>query len=186
MFMEKQEKTTPKTNEEKVKKITSQSEEITDAKLVYEVSYILLPTLNTSEAEEQVAHIKKAIETTKGTMISDENPILIDLAYSMTKVVGVTRHKCLNGYFGWMKFEMPKGIVEGVKKSLDNNDTVLRYLIIKTVKENTLLTGKMTLKKDDKHHEDVAPVESENVGTLEDPAATPEEMDKSIDELVIA
>jgi hypothetical protein len=54
------------------------------------------------------------------------------------------------GYFGWVKFELEKGSLKLVKKMLDESPDVLRHLIIKTVKENTLLNGKMKLKSEDK------------------------------------
>jgi hypothetical protein len=65
---------------------------------------------------------------------------------------------------------------------MDNE--VLRYIIIKTVRENTLLTGKMKLKSEDKVKK-----EDEEVLTdvsLVEKESTPEELDKSIDDLVIA
>jgi hypothetical protein len=54
------------------------------------------------------------------------------------------------GYFGWIKFQLSSENIDSVKKFLDNNVDVLRYLLIKTVKENTLLNGKMKLKSEDK------------------------------------
>ena len=186
--MEKQEETTENVVTEKVakaKKTTPMSDVISDVNLVYEVSYLLLPTLTAAQVEEQVSLLKSAVTAAAGTLISDENPVMIDLAYSMTKVVGITRHKCVTGYFGWMKFDMPQGAIVSIKKTFDTNDTVLRSLILKTVRENTLLNGKMMLKKEEKSREDAAPNEDEVVEVAEG-VATPEEIDKSIDELVIA
>ena len=157
-----------------------------DGVSVYEVSYILLPTVVTEQVSTEVASLKEAILSLGGTVISDENPILIDLAYLMTKVVGTTRHKCQSGYFGWVKFEMtPEGIL-GAKKLLDGNDIVLRYLIVKTVRENTLLNGKMMLKKEEKVKKDeVISDDAEPLPELVKDVAL-EDIDKSIDDLVIA
>src|SRR4051812_5177974 len=110
-----------------------------DAQNIYELSYIILPNLDEAQALAQVDTMKAMVKSTGAALISDENPVLIDLAYSMTKVVGVVRHKVSSGHFGWMKFEMPQSNIGDVKKAMDANDTVLRYLIIKTVRENTLL-----------------------------------------------
>jgi ribosomal protein S6 len=100
----------------------------------------------------------------------------------MLKVIQTVRHKCSQGYFGWVKFELPKDEIKEIKKFLDGNDDVLRYLIIKTVRENTLLNGKMIFKKEEIMKKDVEVSEEEVAGE----PATPEEIDKSIDELVIS
>lgn len=160
-----------------------------DAQTVYELSYIILPTLDEAQATAQADALKAMVKTHGGALVSDENPVMIDLAYSMTKVVGVTRHKATTGHFGWMKFEMLQDGIESVKKAMDAADTVLRYLIVKTVRENTLLNGKMMLKKEDAHKkEDVlgddASLEGE-AGVVGETAPV-EGLDKSIDDLVIA
>ena len=154
-----------------------------DLATIYEVSYLLLPSLALEQVPARALTLTKAVESAGGELVSSENPILVDLAYPMTKVVQTTRHKCASGYFGWMKFEMEKDGIAEVKKFLDLDETVLRYLIIKTVKENTLLHGKMQLRgekeKEDKKEFVVKQPE------LTEPESTPEEIDKSIDELVI-
>ncbi|HRH26774.1 MAG TPA: 30S ribosomal protein S6 [Parcubacteria group bacterium] len=117
---------------------------------VYEVSYLLLPTLSQEQVPEKVSAIKNAVTSVQGEVISSEDPVLIDLAYEMVKVVQTSRFKADKGYFGWIKFQLSSENIDSVKKFLDNNVDVLRYLLIKTVKENTLLNGKMKLKSEDK------------------------------------
>lgn len=157
---------------------------------IYEVSYLLLPSLTLEQVKQAMALgdvFTGTLTSMGGTIISGEEPVLIDLAYPMTKVVGTTRHKCTSGYFGWVKFELLKEGIAAVKKALDSNDEVLRYLIIKTVRENTLLNGKMMLKKEVKPQE---PSTTEEVGsdmdTTEVVAEVPADLDKTIDDLVIA
>ncbi len=154
---------------------------------VYEVSFLLLPSLASEQVPSSADFLKKVIKELGGAIISDENPILIDLAYPMTKVVGTTRHKVDTAYFGWLKFELSRDGMEKVKKSLDSSENVLRYLIIKTVRENTLLFGKMKLGKEEKpkrNEEKDEPVEDDSIDVVKE--TSPEEIDKSIDELVIA
>jgi ribosomal protein S6 len=164
---------------------TEKLEEKGDVGTVYEVSYLLLPSLANEQVPAKATALKDMLTSAGGAIISDENPVLIDLAYQMTKVVGTTRHKVDSGYFGWAKFEMVKDEnskgIEVVKKALDANPEIVRYLIIKTVRENTLLEGKMKLRKEEKMRKDE---ELENVGG--ELVKNPEEIDKSIDELVIA
>ena len=174
---------------EKEKEITDLKDKLT----IYEVSYLLLPSIDQGQVSAKTSMIHEVLEKVGGQVISQENPTLIDLAYPMTKIVQTVRHKCTKGYFGWVKFEMPKdlsampahagqaGGIEKVKKDLDGNNDILRYLIIKTVRENTLVGGKIILKKEE------SPRKNENI--LDDiplgEPATQEEIDKSIDDLVI-
>lgn len=163
-----------------------ENKEKEDALTVYEVSYLLLPSLAIEQVPREIESIKESIISRGGAVISDENPVLIDLAYSMTKVVQTVRHKVTTGYFGWVKFEMPAGGIEAVKKSFDANESVLRYLILKTVKENTLLLGKMKLQKEEKVRSEPMGDEGVEAPAPEAPKETSsEEIDKTIDNLVI-
>ena len=159
---------------------------------VYEISYLLLPSLAFEQIPTKATVLKEVITSFGGVVISDEDPVLIDLAYSMTKLVGTTRHKVSSGYFGWVKFQMPKEntaeVTANIKKNLDANPEILRYLIVKTVRENTLLNGKMKLQKEDRVRRDAPeglPVEDVESVTEISKDMVPEEIDKSIDDLVI-
>lgn len=157
-----------------------------DNATVYEVSYLLLPSLAIEQVPGKAANLKDTLTSLGGAIISTEDPILIDLAYPMTKVVQTTRHKVSKAYFGWIKFEIEAEGAEKVKKAFDMDAEIVRYLIIKTVRENTLLEGKMRFHKEereDKAREDREGGESEGEAPKE---VAVEEGDKSIDELVIA
>ncbi len=155
-------------------------------KTVYEVSYLLLPVISGEEVPKAVAKIKDTITSRGGEVIADENPVLIDLAYPMTKVIGTTRHKADSGYFGWVKFEMPADVMAEIKKVLDGAGSILRYLIVKTVRESTLLHGKMMFKKEEKSRGPQAEEPEEIIAEKEAEKETlPEDLDKSIDDLVI-
>lgn len=153
---------------------------------VYEVSYLLLPSISAEQIDTKVATLKGLIQKIGAEFISDENPVLIDLAYPMTKVVATVSHKCDSGYFGWAKFEAEAGKLTDLKKSLDNNGDVLRYLIIKTVRENTLLNGKMKFKSEERaqKYEDEVVADAVDVPEIVKETSA-EELDKSIDELVV-
>ena len=181
MPMEKEQKATNNKPENNVEK-----NEITTT---YEVGFVLVPAMSEEKMVSEVATIKSIIEKSGAEIISDEMPVMVDLAYSMTKIVSAVRSKYSKGYFGWLKFEVESSLISEIKKELDASDTILRYLIIKTVKENTLLNGKMTLKKEEKAHKTDEYLNEEIVEPSTDPVVSqeikPEELDKSIDELVI-
>ena len=152
---------------------------------IYEVSYLLLPSLGEEQISAKSAALKEVIQGAGGAAISSEEAVLIDLAYPMTKVIGTTREKAQSGYFGWIKFEIEGDAVSKVKKAFDLDDAVLRFLIVKTVRENTLLHGKMMFKKEEKVKKENEPTEADEVS--DEPVKEPisEDIDKSIDDLVI-
>src|SRR6185369_8743907 len=109
---------------------------------------ILLPSVG-DKVSAEVEALSGVITKNGGEMIASENPVMIDLEYQMVKVIHAHREKCNEGYFGWMKFEIETENIAEIKKFLDNSDTMLRYLLVKTVRENTLLNGKMNLSHGD-------------------------------------
>ncbi len=118
---------------------------------VYEASFILLPSLATEQVPAFCESLREFITKAGGTVISHEDAVLIDLAYPMLKIVGTTRHKVDTGHFGWVKFDVETDGLQNIKKFLDTHADVVRSLIIRTVRENTLLNGKMNLKKEEKN-----------------------------------
>jgi len=105
---------------------------------IYEVGYLLLPNLTEEEIPAIFGDLKELISSFGGKMISDEMPSLIDLAYPMIKVIANKNNKFQNAYFGWLKFYLSPEKINDLKKKLDLDTNILRFLIIKTVKENTL------------------------------------------------
>jgi len=154
----------------------------TDTSKIYEIGYLLVSSLPDEKIPGEVEEIKNVIAKAEGEVISSEDPILIDLAYPMVKVAGATRQKYSRGYFGWVKFEGEPTSLETIKKTLDLSSTILRYLIVKTVRENTLLNGKMVLRQEER--EEMLPAEDMTDEAVE--AVEGEVADKAIDDLVIA
>lgn len=161
----------------------------TDTSKFYELGYILVPSLTTEKVTEEVKKISDLFIKAGGTQVSGEAPVLIDLTYQMVKVIHAHREKCDQGYFGWMKFEIETEAINDIKKALDLSDSMLRYLLIKTVGENTLLNGKMNLAIGDDKTQKFTDVSEEEIEAMKEevaPEVSQEELDKSIDDLVIA
>lgn len=159
----------------------------TDTSKIYELGYLLLPKITTDRALIEEKVLMDFFVKGGGELISSEHPVLIDLAYPMLKVIHAHREKCNQGYFGWMKFEIETKALEDIKKNIDLSEMVLRYLLIKTVRGNTLLDGKMNfgeaLEKSKQPEEDEEAVqEKEKTESVIDE----DQLDKSIDDLVIA
>ncbi|MGI9118001.1 MAG: 30S ribosomal protein S6 [Minisyncoccia bacterium] len=148
---------------------------------VYEFSYLLMPTIPESEVSKKVTALKALFEKSGSTPVSEANPEFISLAYTMIKVINNKHERVNNAYFGWFKFEAPTSILEAVKMTLDRDDDLVRYLLIKTVKENTLAPKKVAPKRESRKN---APTDGSASGA--DPIVIDdEEMAISEDEAII-
>ncbi len=114
--------------------------EITVDSRVYEISFIFDNKLDEGTALEKSNAIKQSIATLGGSFISEEAPYMRELAYEMTRVVNNINVRFNEGYFGWIKFEMDADKVKELEKGIKLDDQVIRYLVIKTVRENTVYT----------------------------------------------
>ncbi len=138
---------------------------------VYEVGYLLVPTIGEEEVPAAYGNLRELILNNGGEVIADEMPKMIPLAYQMQKVVQNIRSRFDSAYFGWIKFEMDPLNVLDLKKKLEADTNIIRFLITKTVRENTLATKKFvgkdmirkkypTVKKD---NEDVVEIDKEEI-----------------------
>lgn len=148
---------------------------------VYEVGYLFVPTISEEELPVNYGDLKELIASFGGKIISDEMPKMINLSYTMLKVVANVRSKFDTAYFGWVKFEMDPQKVLELKKKLDLSPTIIRFLIIKTVKENTIATKRFAF-RDSTHKKPVA--KKEEGASAENVEVNKEELDKEIDAMI--
>ncbi len=146
---------------------------------VYELGYLLVPTIEEVNVPTVFGNLKELVSSLGGVHISDEMPKLTPLAYSMVKTVANVRNKFNSAYFGWVKFTMDSDKVLELKKKMDLDPNVIRFLILKTVKENTI-AAKRFVGRDATHKRFKAKNDDvENVTPI-----NKEEIDKEIDALV--
>ena len=147
-------------------------------KRVYELGYLLAPALKEEEVPAAYGDLKELVASLGGEAIADEMPKAIPLAYSMQKVTSNVRKKFSTAYFGWAKFYMEPAKVLELKSKLDLNPNFVRFLVMKTVKENTVASKRFI--RDDMPHRRVAP--KKDAGPA--PEINKEEIDKEIDAMV--
>ncbi len=99
------------------------AKEITLKQQNYELSFWLSPRLGEEEIEQRLNNIVKDIEQMGGVVTFNQLPQLKQLAYPIKKEK--------NGYFGYLKFQSSRDKIGELKKKLDFNKDILRYLIIK-------------------------------------------------------
>lgn len=148
---------------------------------VYEVGYHLLPSVPEEEVASEVAKIHSILSENGASVIAEGLPLLRQLAYAISKKIETKTLNFHKAYFGWIKFEMDRGQVENLKNKITDLPKILRFLIIKTVRENTMYSPKVPVFKKELSREDTA---TEGEVAAKTPA-TEAEIDKSIDDLVI-
>lgn len=142
---------------------------------IYELGFLLVPELAEDEVAGEVGALKNLIlDKIGGIEISSEMPKPIELAYQMDKRVGGKIEHYNRAHFGWIKFELPVDNIEKLNKALEENKKIIRFIVIKTVRENTMAVKRVIVRPpaDAKKKED-------------GPLMTEEEMDKTIAELVV-
>lgn len=116
----------------------TKTQEVSTESRVYELGYLITPGVPEDKVVDKVDAIKKAIESNNGVVFAEGLPELKELAYEMVVLISNKHYKYTSGHFGWLKFEMkPEGVVTFDKELKANNDLV-RFILIKTVKEDTL------------------------------------------------
>lgn len=140
---------------------------------IYEIGYHLVPTLSEEDVALRVGDIQKLVSAHDATIIGEEFPQMIDLAYTMRKMIAGKWEKFDQAHFGWIKFEMTPENAQTLNEELRPLDFVLRFILLKTVRES-ITARPLILKKPE------APGKKEG----EEKPISPEEVDKAIDELV--
>ena len=148
---------------------------------VYELGFLFVPTIKEEELPVAYDSLKELVASFGGQTISDEMPRMMNLAYSMVKVVKNVRSKFDTAYFGWVKFTMDADKVLSLKKKLDLDPNVIRFLILKTVKENTIASKRFTGRDMTRRKAPVIKTEGENVEPAE---INKEDIDKEIDAMI--
>ncbi|MBU0611855.1 30S ribosomal protein S6 [Patescibacteria group bacterium] len=147
---------------------------------IYEVGYLLVPTIPEEEVPGNHGNLKELIISYGGEIVSDEIPRRLNLAYTMSKVVQNVKSKFDTAYFGWVKFSMASDKILELKKKLDIDSNIIRFLLIKTVKENTI-AAKRFISRDVTHKRVMFSKETE---LKESVPINEEEIDKEIDAMV--
>lgn len=106
-------------------------------KQVYELGFILLPTLTEAEVSSAKGDIRAVIQK-HGEIVSEGETYFIDLAYEMVKKIKSKNSKFDQGYFTWIKFTAEGALVNPIGKLVDGHESVLRTLVVKTVADDAL------------------------------------------------
>ena len=149
---------------------------------VYEVGFLLDATIPEDTLAVEVQKIKESIEKDGARFISEEFPKLLELEYTMTVSQDGSKSVHDTAYFGWVKYEKDPSQIESMHKALSANTSIVRFITIKT-DEQDFTPFKVPTKVDTE--KDKGERDSKKESSKEPIAITKEELDKTIEELVI-
>lgn len=159
-----------------------------DRSAVYEIGYLIATSIPEEKVAGEAEALRKMVTDTGAEVIAEEAPHLERLAYEMRKkTVSGSYDKYDRAYFGWVKFEVGSDKIDGIKKAFETQPSVLRMLVLSTVKENTYLGKRAAHAIASEIDPKIEVTESKVEKTTEEKEATPatvEEMDKSIEAMV--
>ena len=104
---------------------------------IYEVGYLIVPTVKEEDVEKIVGGIRSEIEKGGGSFIAEGAPSMMRLAYPMWGREAGRKVEYDRGYFGWIKFEASIEAADLLDKTLKRNANVMRFILFRTVREDT-------------------------------------------------
>ena len=98
---------------------------------LYELGYHLVPSLGEDDLALRVTDLQKAITALNGAILSEGQPQIFTLEYTMRKMRGGRWDSYDSSFFGWIRFEAPSEAMSALKDILEHNEYLVRYLLIK-------------------------------------------------------
>ena len=124
------------------------------ASIVYEVGYSIVPNLPHEKLSASVRGIKETIEALPSKILSEAYPERREFAYELTRSLANRTVRFREGYVGWIKFRATPTSVESLQKTFQLKDDIIRFIIVKTVPENTLYGDRvLKIKKVERNEE---------------------------------
>lgn len=109
---------------------------------IYEVGYLIVPSVSEADLPREVMTLKDVLEKERVGIIAEEFPKFRALAYPMQKRAEGALKSHANAYFGWVKFEGKPLRVRSIEQEFKRNEKLLRFILVKTVREQTLTAGR--------------------------------------------
>lgn len=106
----------------------------------YELASIYVDTMSESVALEKFDAVKQLIASEGASFISEEAPYLRGLAYEMIRVIKNANTRFETGYFSWVKFDLDPSKLINIKKKLDLDEEIIRFMIVKADRDVNIIT----------------------------------------------
>ncbi len=153
---------------------------------IYEIGAHIVPQLGDEGANEVYEALKAKIVDFGGEIIQEGTMERIDLAYPISQTRENKKVNYFESYFIWIKFEIDASFAKKIETILFEDQSIMRHLMFKTVRQNTYIPRKSKQKKNPGEKVDILPdpeVILDEDPLLDDIEETPSILDKKLDEL---
>jgi len=99
--------------------------------VAYELGYHLVPSLGEDDLALRVTDLQKAIAALGGSILSEGEPQSFTLSYTMHKMRAGKWDRYDSSFLGWIRFELEPSKLAELKDTLEHNEHLIRYLLIK-------------------------------------------------------
>ena len=151
---------------------TEDHEDVSNVTQVYELGYLVLPSVTEENIPKVVLNLVSIIEKAGAVKLDSEDPSLETLSYSMSKTIGARKYVVDESYVGWMKFEIASSEIEAIKNAVEKVEEILRTLLIKAPRETTFTFAearKARAEREEELNNPVAEVQAEALEAVEKP-----------------
>lgn len=145
---------------------------------IYELGYLFVPTIAEENILGKFSELKSYLEKKGATFIQEELPKMMTLAYEMSKTISNKKTWFSSAYFGFIKFEIEPSVIDSINKELARDEDLIRFLIVSTVRENTMIGKKLHQTRDRRVRT------SKEEGSVAETPLTEEQIDAEIDAMV--
>ena len=161
---------------------------------IYEVGYLIVPSVAQEKLPEKITAIRGGIENTGAKILDEGDPKYQDLAYDMATTVANKKVVHKAGYFGWIKFEADPAVVETIENDFEKNTELIRFMVTKAVREDTLApieaafaaeAEERARKEKEKEKKKELVVKNKEKDKPAAKPATKEEIDETIEKLIV-
>lgn len=159
----------------------SETQSTKDGIKVYEIGFHIAPIVSVEKLAYEVSEIKNLLEKIKAVTISEDFPRLRVLAYPLSKMIEGSKKTFNEAHFGWIKFEALSEDIANFSKEVEKLPNILRYIVIKTVRENTLQGNKFNSRPETRPRKEIGKRDESEPKQVVNEV----EVDKAIEELVV-
>ncbi len=149
---------------------------------IYEVGYHLMANIPEAEVGGTADTIRQLIISRKGTILSEGLPQRMTLTYPIIRSVSGKRETFVDSYFGWVKFSAEAEDVEALNDPLRGMREVIRYIVIKTLRDDAPTTKHRAIFVSDRLEGET--IQKPSVAPEKSEVVSEEELDKSLEAIV--
>ncbi len=112
-----------------------------DSKLtVYELALLVDPKLSEDAVNKKVDKLGDIVAQGSGAVLSSGESRMRNLAYEITIKNEGKRRDFTKAYFNWIKFEQSPDLLGSIETTLSADSEIIRFLIVKTTREDYVTT----------------------------------------------